>query len=419
MKFIFTCLFCAATIASVFAQSNYQKGFIITDNDTIQGYINVREWERSPTAIDFRKTVDGPTQIFTTRQLQYFKAPGFCSYQRFVVSISMNEVTLNRNLRAARNPNISDTVLLKVLSDGDKVKLFLYRDQLKPRFYYLMPGQTIPEELYYDVFRNGGLVSVREGYKNQLMQCARNNQALSKKLETKIKHAGYSEAYLIDIVQKINGNESRDTSPEEPVVEKQSTGFFIGAGVNRNVLILGSGVSGISLNTVKKTTYNPYVFAGYDIALRPQTGRLFFRVDMLFSKASLQSTATSKRLSVPAVINYSFTQTTTSLGLNLLYNFYSMPNLKIRGGAGLRANAAWYKNSRYTFTTGYPGSRSVQGSEPAMSKFWLSIPIRVSCLLHKHYEIGVGYIPVVNLSDISESFSNNLTTLFMGLNYHF
>ncbi|HEY9049621.1 MAG TPA: hypothetical protein VIN08_27175 [Ohtaekwangia sp.] len=309
---------------------------------------------------------------------------------------------------------------MNILSDGKNIKLFLYRDQVKPRFYYKTPGQNVPEELYYDVYRDGGQMRVREGYKNQLAQCARSNQVLSKKLETRIKRAAYSEGYLKKIVDEINGGEDQNERKEAISVEKQSTGFFIGVGINRNMLTLDNGTgSNFSLNATKKSTYVPYFFAGYDIAIKPQTGRLFFRFDLAFSKATLKSTTEDNSMSYPLTVNYTFKQSNTSFGANLLYNFYSAPTVKIRAGAGLRANFSTYKKANYVFVTGYPGAPRVQESEPAMANFWLSIPIRLSCLLYKHYEIGAGYIPAVNLSEPSEPFHNNLSAFFLGVNYHF
>src|ERR1700760_4607439 len=91
--------------ASLFAQSNYKTGYVLTlKGDTIHGFINYKEWDNNPTSISFKKSLnDNKVEHYTVDDITCFSLPGNASYQKFTGSISTAETNL------ARVGNLKDT----------------------------------------------------------------------------------------------------------------------------------------------------------------------------------------------------------------------------------------------------------------------------------------------------------------------
>jgi hypothetical protein len=112
-----TFLFFLLTSISLFAQSNYQSGYVVTaQGDTLKGRIDYKEWSRNPAEISFQSLENPQTsQQFNAATIRYVSINGYAAYESFTVSISMDQVAMSNLSEGMDTSKISKTVFLKPL----------------------------------------------------------------------------------------------------------------------------------------------------------------------------------------------------------------------------------------------------------------------------------------------------------------
>ncbi len=127
--------------ASLFlnAQFNYKEGNVITNNgNTIKGFINYKEWHKNPDRILFKAAPDNAdARVFTADSIAGFNIPGYESYARFIVQVSMDEIIFGSLKEVMDTSTETKAVFLKEILKGDRINLYEYTDEIKVRYYIL------------------------------------------------------------------------------------------------------------------------------------------------------------------------------------------------------------------------------------------------------------------------------------------
>jgi len=133
-RIFFSFLFLSICLTSTFAQGNFKRGFIITnEGDTVSGWIDFRTDARNMQVCDFRETETGETRSFRPSQIFGYR---FYEEGKFYVS---REIVIN---------GIPRTVFLEFILQGNK-NLFYYIDTVpfhNVEYYFFedQSGRMIP-----------------------------------------------------------------------------------------------------------------------------------------------------------------------------------------------------------------------------------------------------------------------------------
>lgn len=148
MKTIFTTLFCLLTV-SAFAQKNFVKGYYITTaGDTVQSYIDDKNWVRNPKQIRVAQSPESSTfKTLSTSEINGFGLATGDVFVREVVQIDKSPVRVNMMKVDSAPLIVTDTVFLRVLVRGKLNLLFIEDENAKEHFYIQKQEGGQPEEL--------------------------------------------------------------------------------------------------------------------------------------------------------------------------------------------------------------------------------------------------------------------------------
>ncbi|NOW94893.1 hypothetical protein [Mucilaginibacter sp. SG564] len=396
MKQLFCLLFLLSqTTLFLQAQSNYKPGYVIDGkNDTLKGFINYREWIKNPREITFKQTQNAQPQKFTVTNANAFAITGAEYYDKFTVNISTSEVDLAKLNHTLDTAYTTDTVFLKSLVNGKNVSLYVWTDNVKPR-YYLFNKQThtiewLKQYQYFNDERQS--VAVVNSYINQLLRQAFQYLPGDTKILTRIQKASYSESDLTAIVIALNGGKAT----QQAIHTTSGIRFFAGAGARYSKLqFKGAASSGNPFsNGANDKTFSPVITAGLDILINKYTEKLLFRLEFAgainryqFAEASSGSGASSVTNALDVKLYH------LAAIPQVIYNFYSTDKLKAFIDVGLAMNA--YKYNNYNFATIYNfGSTTTvvnQNKYPDFQGFDFAIPIKAGIQVNKRVEIYGSY----------------------------
>jgi hypothetical protein len=203
------------------AQSNYQPALVVTSKgDTLHGFINYGEWEGNPKSIEFKSDQAAAPQKLTAASVTFFRVAvnHLAEYEGYAGPISTDNTEIN-HLSTGRDTSFkTDTIFLRVLQDGKKLKLFSYTDGQKTRFFIAENFSDRPVELTYRIYWNEGEASgaahtiYETAYKGQLYDEAVKFGVMSPSLKTAISNAEYREDDLVKIAAVINNISAGDLS---------------------------------------------------------------------------------------------------------------------------------------------------------------------------------------------------------------
>lgn len=119
-----------------FSQKNYLSGFIISsDNDTVYGYVDYRNWESNPGIVFFKKTLEDDKQGYSPVDIKEFGVLDE-KYMSAVIETELSSDKTNDLSYDAELNIVKDTGFLQTLVKGEK-SLYLYRSKLGKEQYYI------------------------------------------------------------------------------------------------------------------------------------------------------------------------------------------------------------------------------------------------------------------------------------------
>lgn len=406
-------LFCSAA----YSQSNFKKGYIIDiQGDTLPGYINYKEQVRNPAAFSFKSLLDDKTvREITVHNAQKAVIEGYKSFERFKVSISMNEKDYNRLETNANPPDRTDTVFLAVVVKGDKASLYSYRDKLKDRFYVVVPSQGGPVELLTKEEMQGNQVSTLRTYRRQLYQIAVDSHTSTPELVRWMESASYSRTSLKNIVSKINTVNEKESGAG--IHGSRKGAFFAGAGLNFSsitykgkTLINANGLDNNGgpayKDQTKTTSVMPVVSLGYDLFFHPAVQRSFLRTEIR-ATAVRSETNSLYKFSPPyteeLTNRYKLLGVFLSLDPQFGYNLYNQNKLKIYATAGLSLRYSFYPSQTLYQTSNKQGpgyTEKIEEKYIRLRSFTAAPTAGAGVLINKKIFASVTWFNASELKDI-------------------
>jgi len=418
MKSIYIFLFAVFLIPSLgYSQSNYKAGYIITlKGDTTHGYINYKEWDNNPLTVTFKKETQSPPETFAVKDISAFGVTGQLYYQRYIVSVSQDQVEMtNMNTRLDTTTRV-DTVFLRLLNRGRYLTLYFFKDKLKSRYYALESGQNEPYELIYHAYSDfnkdeSTAIQYIRRYRTQLQNILQKNNIDNNSISVEIAQSDYLESDLSRVAKDINGKSSDGfTTPNIFGIR-----FFAGAGVSYAQSKF-TGNTAFASSPASSST-SPVINAGMDFFVNKNIQKFFFRAELSFSINGQYKFVNTDVGAASGTATLKFKQYNTSIAPQVVYNLYNEDKLKIFIDAGIAINLANYGD--YKTVTVYDSFPStVQDKSPEFEKTYFSFPLKAGVIANKRVEIYFGYIPATAITDFANT-KNAITTYQAGINYLF
>lgn len=391
---------------SLFAQSNFKKGYILTSKgDTLKGVINHKVWASISNSFEFKTSNDSKNiENITANNASKVVIEGFEQYESFPVSISMNELQYSR-IEDEDVPVKIDTVFLKVITKGNRLNLYSYRDQLKDRFYVLIAPAATPIELDLKIDKRSKDALPVELYKIQLQRIAASYPEVKEGIYEFIQNSNYSQGDLKKIISQINtSNETFDTYKTK--IKKGRVA--IGIGINySSISYIGTTIlnangldnNGNTVSKDKTTThsYLPMVSVAYDLFFHPEIQHSFIRAELALNAVK------SKVISVykfPWPFDEELTNKYDMLGYYVLFtpqvmfNVYDHKGLKAYAGPAVSVRYNFYPKQKMSQNTNKQGpgySNKEFDNYFSMQTLNLMPTLRAGAIINKKTGIAVAY----------------------------
>jgi len=425
MKLFYTLVLAIFLLPSfVSAQTNYKQGYVITNNgETINGFINYREWYSNPNNISFKKTLNDKAQTYHPTDLGYFEISGFEAYQSAMVAISLGKTNIQTIKDEIDTSSKTDQVFLKIIKKGTNVSLLSYTDALKTRF-YVTDNKTgaAPQELKYQPYldKDSPALKKKNIYYAQLIALANKYHADdATKIIDRIVVLNYNEDELLRIINIINNDDT--TAP----IKKNGTrtyNLYAGIGLNASRVTRSSNPFA-GTTDVEKASYLPELVFGIDAPFNPNTGRLVFRTELVLEMIKARISNYDSEYSALTVNTYSFTQTSVSLRPQLIYSFFNGSNLKFYAGGGAAINFSRYSGAnvkKQVSSATVAGYNSFQEEKvPSSGGTWFAPIAKAGFIIGKKLDINFGYSPSISIQSAADILGVSVTTVEAGVNYRF
>ncbi|MEO6851703.1 MAG: hypothetical protein ABI203_05975 [Mucilaginibacter sp.] len=382
----------------IFAQSNYHAGYVLKNSgDTLKGFIDYREWERTPLSIDFKINKDDKQKLeFNPATIKGFQITGLETYVAYIGMISMNPTSISDAPEELDTTQKLDTIFLRQVTTGEHLTLFYHNDKLKTRF-FIAETNSFPVELkYYIYYEDQQHITKKDIYKGQLLLYINKFDNGNARLNTVAERASYEELDLESLVDKVNNK--ADTK------KRTSSRLFVGFGVNRTTTEL----SNVNFSGVIQyyNTISPKISAGIDLFVNPNTQQLVFRTELSFSYVNVQNNfplAVNERTANGPTTDgsYSFKQYTATITPQLLFNVYNTDKIKVYLDGGLDFHFSAYADHKLIT----PQSGVVVNNPFKLKPDWTSFPLQAGVIINKKVEIYLsraGYAPFTNYLGFSE-----------------
>lgn len=398
------------------AQSNYKPGYVVTSKgDTIKGFIDYREWDRTPSDVNFKKdAADNEAKKYLPADIAGFGITGLESYRIYTGHISMDPTAPDKvKTEAERDTSFRvATVFMKELEKGPKVALYSYKDDIKERFFAGDAPGFEPKELIFRVTRT----TTENTFQKQLSALALTHNELNDNLIVYIARSEYTESDILKIVSMVNHVSKADYDKNH--YSGPTFNFFIGAGANINTTSPDPVGAAYAAGARSYTSILPQGSVGINMFANPATRRLQFRIELGIAEVKYKSLYMSKVAPyVPTEISYN--ELALSGSVQVLYNFYNADNFKVFAGGGI----VFYK---LNYSNIYFGSQNHDGSVDqvaANNPFFFekgdnAFIVRAGVQFTKNLVITGSYQTPVNNTN-GGYFRLSSTSAQVGLNYLF
>jgi hypothetical protein len=408
MKRLLICLFLAVPFLCL-AQSNYHKGYILTDSkEKLEGYVDFEGGPFTPSEIRFKKDLTMTPQTFTVENCRGYGVDNKSDFQMFTISVSQSPTRISALKEGLDTSSKRETVFLKVLQEGKNLTLYSYIDEIKERFYLLNKSSKEPYELFRALFlaKHSATIDGDFKFRDQLMTELTTNEGAGPYDPRGLNALRYEEKDLLKVVSAING--------QKPPKTKARAKFFAGTGLS----VTSASYKGIHVlandEAVTTPSYDPMLTAGLDVFLDPAMMRYTLKVgvSLYLSKNKIISTGNSI---------HTFDQKSIGLEPQFMYSFYSRERFKLFAGIGAGMFYSSYSNNRAgrIFPPAIPGGDEGFESQPLeFNPFNITALGKVGAVAGKRIEISVAYIIPSALTNYS-AYNVQVKRMTFGINYLF
>ncbi|MEY4902230.1 MAG: hypothetical protein RLZZ292_45 [Bacteroidota bacterium] len=330
------------------AQSNFIQGTIVYPNkDTVQGWIDYRNWDRNPKKISFRTTQTGKTTTLSPLSILSFSVLN----DRYVSKVTTLDKSPTRaeDLTIDTKPTlVKDTVFLINAIKG-KVSFYTLKDEQAKVHYFVKKDNNFEELLSYNYVsyeNTQRLIKNKPFYKATLVSFFQNDCAEMN--ATEITKTAFNYTALFALVQKYNaclGVENQFERKEEK--GKLELGFVAG-GVNNRLQLKYSSRTIVfypqsKVNLTMGLSLN-YIFAR-------SRGKLSLYNELLLKPYKITGTGYNKKTDAPYRIEGEMNFAYLQLYNMLRYRIPSRTNLHFFGNIGWVNGIAVKKEETYNKIT--------------------------------------------------------------------
>jgi len=205
MRLRFLLFFLAVWIGDLHAQVTFDRG-TITDisGKTIDCLIRNEGWVNSPASVSYKLSDNSEVQTLTVKDIKEFRIDSIASYVRAKVKVDMSSSNV-AYYSTKRDPEWQEMdVLLKVLVEGQKARLYSWRSKNLQRFFYSRPDGTI-EQLVYKKYIVDEKSFINNRYREQLKQLAEQTGAV----DLDASGVQYDTSSLISFFMAVNGQSAK------------------------------------------------------------------------------------------------------------------------------------------------------------------------------------------------------------------
>lgn len=369
-----------------FSQHNFQKGYLVTNKkDTLSGWIDYKERTYSPISLVFSADGRSATKTYTLKDCEEFNVQGITSFKRFLVNVSLGSNELADLTEKIDKRFRTDTVFLEVLQSGQHVTLYVYTDRIKKRFYIQDKTDSIPVELFRELYHavdDPAKEIVNIKYARQLLDLYRKYDKWSEGNERALGVLKYNDSEMIKAVSVIN-----DQKLERSKFSK--TRWFAGASLDLARSRFFGDHELASANAKIKRVASPMISGGIDVFVNPAIRRTVFRTELSLVKSNSE-------VSTGGGYN-AFDMVTATLSSGVLYHLYNTDNFKV-----YLSGAAGFNFSNYSNLVAY---KFLNGTEHKVDrtlefkKLNITFPVNLGVVLNKKIELLAGYNFPTSLTD--------------------
>jgi len=419
LKLIF--LFCATFPLTALSQTNYRAGYVIKNNgDTLKGYINYREWNESPKAIQFKQNIaDKQPVVFDVPAIKSFQITGYGNYIGYTGPVTTGKTNTIAGLSPSLDTAVRlDSAFLKVISKGENVQLLYHNDQIKYRYFILETNSAKPYELkFYQYLEDGNRIISQAPFTDQIDLLLKKYNNSSINATGRVSVENYNEDILMRYVKIINNNKTTEQS--------RSSGFRFFAGVAAAYTVASfDGPSGFGYPSHASTVL-PGINAGVDFLTDPDVQKSFFRAEISMTGISPTFTGT--------VSTFSSTQYIVKVAGKYIFNVYNTDKFKYYIGGGAAFTNTFVANSKLVATqsgvivtstylqplgNSYASLKTGQSiTDPyELGEGGLEVQLRTGIVLNKKIEI---YLEAAPFSFGLSSGSNPSNPIFTSASYSY
>ena len=395
------------------AQSNFKKGYVITSSgDTISGLIDLKEWEKTPQSVSFKRSEDKKSETLDTTSLRGFAIAGIDSYEKFSTSVSLNETDFRSMPDVQDTTSEVRTIFLKTLQKGQRISLYSYTDKIKTRFYILKSGgNSAIEELLYRPYIEDGKIKNAFLYANQLLGLVNQYGVYSSKIESKLKTSQYEEKDILHVIRYINGitvTKKAKTMPR----------FFAGLSVNQSQIKYSGDHKMAEGSVTNKSQILPGISLGVDAFRNKNVQKLILRLEAKVSLADASVSRDYKTYSSSYRIVHNLKYLNLSITPQLIYNLYNRAQFKAFIGGGLSVNYIKVSKNDYFEKDLGPYTNYTLSREIDLNKYIYSFPVRLGTVVNKKFELYLSHTFPMPL-DNYVNYSIAIPETAVGINYLF
>lgn len=314
------------------AQKIFYKGYIINNaGDTTKGFIEYKDWYTNPSSINFKRdSADPSAKTFTVNELKQFGIDGIDIYERHLCEISMYATDLKSLTVGISNNTEKKEVFLKTYNLSMGLKLYVYTDNLKERFFVTEETDSIPVELIFKQYyrsKDDNYIIKEEQYKQQIINLIHKYAAGNQMLLNRVKHLAYNLKPVYNLFADMTNSQHLKTT-KKATLSKMKVNYFVAGGVNI-YHYKGYGTS------VKGTGLSPVIGMGIDIIPNKFRRDYFFRIDLTYSKTSDTIKNETVHMNLRFVNSRYLNDHAIAVSPTFNYNFYQQKQFSIFAGAGV------------------------------------------------------------------------------------
>jgi hypothetical protein len=413
---IFLCAILLPTLS--YAQSNYKPGYVIDlKGDTVNGFIDYREWDLNPDNINFKININGgAVQKFAPNDISYFAVNNLTEYRSYTGNISTDDVD-PMHISSGRDTSFKvANIFLKVLQKGKNVSLYSYYDRYKKRFYIADNLSRQPKELVYRLYINPDPESLSQktitenAFRKQLFVLAEQSGVMNSDLQNAIQRAEYHATDILSIVSRINNVSGAEYKKENN--DKNRVTFFAGTGVNRTDINPFDQYK--SAGAKSTASYLPVVVIGANLLTSPNTGRLVFRTELMISGSHFNSQYIYTG-SPYVPVHYSYNQIWAAFAPQIVYNIYNTTNVKLHLNLGIAITYYDYYKANYDLNYALTKVSNAPFGSDFFNKTAFPILIKGGIKVRR-IDLFAGYITNNMISD-DHYFQLHTSNMQFGINY--